>query len=145
MKFALNLADLIRVVGFRVTRFAGRFENSVLGMIMRTLGICCLVLSLVVAGASNAMAGCNRIFVRFYFPNGGDDTWDLKESGGNFQDITGRVQFYKKNGVWTLTAADGSVWTRAGDPCAIGGGFTLQQNGIGPTPTRVVVPETAQQ
>lgn len=86
-----------------------------------------------------AWAGCKEIFVRFYYPNGGDNTWSLRGSGDGFEDITGRVQLYKKNGVWTLTAPGGATWTRAGDACDLGGGFTLTNAGTEPTPNKIVV------
>jgi len=104
-------------------------------VLLAMLLICCL--------SAQSFAGCSQIFVKFSYPSGGDATYSLRDIGGSYEDPTNRVQFFKKNGVWTLIAPDGSTWMRSGEACDLGAaGFGLLQPGSGPVPSRVAVTQS---
>lgn len=69
--------------------------------------------------------------VKMEFPSGGDTTYRLELCGDSaYRDTTSRVEYYQKDGVWTLRSTmDGDIiWSRPSLSFDIGGGFSVQTN-----------------
>lgn len=89
-----------------------------------------LLASVVVLMSQVVDAAPRLLFIKMTFPAGGDTTYRLESNGVSYSDPTCRVEFYQKQGVWTLRSSldNDVIWTRAGNPFDLGGGFTVTTN-----------------